>query len=327
MNLAQKYAYTVYREESFSKAAKKLFISQPSLSEMVKKLEGELGFLIFDRSQNPLRLTPQGMLYMEYLGEAFENERVMLERIRSISETPNQELIIGGGSFLSRSILPLACREFLREHPDVNIKLDFSDSVPYGSMAEKLENDRLNFALMYSYHSRRMTGIPLMEEQFFLAFTRDCPGAKDFEPYAMDIDSVIEGEKFTADQRLYDTVPGEMRIIFRDFYTSDPRLETYINQFPISHCRVIDSHHRGVFYDLMLMGQGALFVTDWIAAIERYRSRDVRFVPIDNKRTLKAVYKKGRIVSKEEQAFISVLSDLCGRPKSVLFGNGMESML
>ena len=319
MTLAQKYVHTVYREESFSKAAKKLFISQPSLSEMVKRLEKELGFLIFDRSKSPLKLTPQGMLYMKYLEEAIENERVMLARIRSISEIPSQELIIGGGSILSRSILPLVCGEFLKLHPDVNIKLDFSDGVPYGSTAEKLENDRMNFALLYSYHPRRMTGIPLMKEQFFLAFTRDCPGAKDLEPFAMDIDSVMVGKEFTVDQRLYDSVPKEMRIIFRDFYTSDPKLETYINQFPSSHCRVINSHHRGVFYDLMLAGLGALFVTDQIAAIERYRCSNVLFVPIDNRRTLNVVYKKDRILSDEENAFISVLSEKCGQLKSHLF--------
>lgn len=319
MNLAQKYAYTVYLEESFSKAAKKLFISQPSLSEMVKKLERELGFLIFDRSKNPLKLTPQGNLYMEYLEEAFENERVMLKRIQSISEAPSKELIIGGGSFLSRSILPLACGEFLKAYHDVNIKLDFSDTMPHGSMIDKLENNRVNIAIKYSYNPKQMVGIQLLEEQFFLAFTRDCPGAKIFEPYAMDIDGVIGGETFRVDKSLYDTVPNEMHILLRDLYLNDPKLESYINKIPYSHCRVINTRHRGVYYDLMLMGIGSIFVTDMIASIERHRSRNVLFVPIDNKRTLNAVYKKGRILEHVESAFISILSDICSQPKSKLF--------
>ena len=319
MNLAQKYAYTVYREESFSKAAKKLFISQPSVSEMVKKLESELGFLIFDRSTPHLKLTPQGMLYMEYLEEAMENERAMLERIQSISKASKKELIIGGGSFLSRSILPLACGEFLKAYDDVNIKLDFSDNAPRGSTLDKLENDRINIAVMYSYNPQNMVSVPLMEEQFFLAFTRDCPGAGLFEPYAMDIEGVIEGKQFTVDRSLYDTVPEDMRIIMSDFYTNDPELERYINKFPLSHCRLTNSRHRGAYYDLMLTGVGSLFVTDMIAAIERHRSRNVLFVPIDNKRTLKAIYKKGRILSGEENAFLSILSDLCSQPRAKLF--------
>ena len=47
------YVYAVYQEKSFSKAAKKLFVSQPALSRMVKKAEDEIGAPIFDRSTLP----------------------------------------------------------------------------------------------------------------------------------------------------------------------------------------------------------------------------------------------------------------------------------
>ena len=46
----KKYIYEVYREKSFSKAAQNLYISQPSLSARVKKVEKEIGFPLFDRS-------------------------------------------------------------------------------------------------------------------------------------------------------------------------------------------------------------------------------------------------------------------------------------
>ena len=49
-----RYVYEVYREMSFSRAAKKLFISQPSLSNAVRKTEQKLGAPLFDRSTNPI---------------------------------------------------------------------------------------------------------------------------------------------------------------------------------------------------------------------------------------------------------------------------------
>ena len=52
-----KYVYAVYQEKSFSKAAKKLYISQPALSNMVRKAEREVGAAIFDRSTIPLTIT------------------------------------------------------------------------------------------------------------------------------------------------------------------------------------------------------------------------------------------------------------------------------
>ena len=57
--------YTIYREQSFSRAAKKLYISQPSLSVIVKKLEDEIGQPLFDRSCKPIRLTEVGEAYIK----------------------------------------------------------------------------------------------------------------------------------------------------------------------------------------------------------------------------------------------------------------------
>ena len=58
------YVYEVYKEKSFSKAARKMFISQPSLSANVKRVEQKLGYPIFDRSTKPLELTEFGKNYI-----------------------------------------------------------------------------------------------------------------------------------------------------------------------------------------------------------------------------------------------------------------------
>ena len=61
------YVYAVYQEKSFSKAAKKLFVSQPALSRMVKKAEDEIGAPIFDRSTLPITVTTVYGLPMLFL--------------------------------------------------------------------------------------------------------------------------------------------------------------------------------------------------------------------------------------------------------------------
>ena len=58
------YIYTVYKERSFTKAAKKLFISQPSLSASVKHIEEKVGYPIFDRGTKPISLTECGRKYI-----------------------------------------------------------------------------------------------------------------------------------------------------------------------------------------------------------------------------------------------------------------------
>ncbi len=61
----KKYVYEVYREKSFSKAAQNLYISQPSLSARIKKVEERIGVPLFDRSTSPLQLTEVGKAYIE----------------------------------------------------------------------------------------------------------------------------------------------------------------------------------------------------------------------------------------------------------------------
>ena len=54
----KEYVYAVYEEKSFSKAAQKLYITQPALSTAIKKVEKKIGTPIFDRSTSPIGLTP-----------------------------------------------------------------------------------------------------------------------------------------------------------------------------------------------------------------------------------------------------------------------------
>ena len=71
-----KYVYEVYKEKSFSKAAKKLFISQPALSNMVRKAEKEMGAPIFDRSTIPLTVTKEGAYYIRTVEKILFLERI-----------------------------------------------------------------------------------------------------------------------------------------------------------------------------------------------------------------------------------------------------------
>ena len=118
MNLSEKYAYEIFKERSFSKAAKKLYITQSSLSLTIKNLEAKLGFSIFDRSKSPIMLTREGKIYIDYLEEIIENEKNMYSRINSISRPISGEITIANPFFISRTILPKACEIFQKDFPD-----------------------------------------------------------------------------------------------------------------------------------------------------------------------------------------------------------------
>ena len=67
MNRNLQYIYAVYKAGSLSAAARELYISQPSLSATIKKVEENLGVPIFNRKTKPLSLTEYGTQYIAYL--------------------------------------------------------------------------------------------------------------------------------------------------------------------------------------------------------------------------------------------------------------------
>ena len=71
------YLDEVYREQSFSRAAQKLYLSQPSLSLTIKRYENEIGVQIFDRSTTPVKLTEAGEVVMEYIQRILATQRDM----------------------------------------------------------------------------------------------------------------------------------------------------------------------------------------------------------------------------------------------------------
>lgn len=119
----KEYVYAVYREKSFSKAAQKLFVSQPSLSAAVKRVEQKVGYAIFDRSTKPLKLTECGEKYIDVVEKIFAVENEFVHFINDLGELKTGNLILGGSSLFSSWILPQIMGKFSRKYPLVKIAL------------------------------------------------------------------------------------------------------------------------------------------------------------------------------------------------------------
>ena len=81
----KEYVYAVYEEKSFSKAAQKLYITQPALSTAIKKVEKKIGTPIFDRSTSPIGLTPGGEVYIDAIEKLFALEQNTLNQLNNLN--------------------------------------------------------------------------------------------------------------------------------------------------------------------------------------------------------------------------------------------------
>ena len=118
-----RYVYEVYREMSFSKAAQKLYISQPSLSAAVKREEALIGYPIFDRSTTPIRLTALGEQYIRTAEIIMGAEDSFREYLNDLAGLRNGSLSIGGTTLFASYVLPPLISGFTAHYPAVHIDL------------------------------------------------------------------------------------------------------------------------------------------------------------------------------------------------------------
>ena len=138
------YAVAVY--ESFSKAAKELYVSQPAVSYTIKKLEEELNIKLFKRFNNGIILTEEGKRLKHYVENAFNNIIVGYKSLKENEEELTGDISIGIHSNIGTLILPKYLKKFMLMHPNVNITIFNSTSK---EMKEMFKNKDIDILILH----------------------------------------------------------------------------------------------------------------------------------------------------------------------------------
>ena len=128
------YIYTVYKEGSFSKAADKLFMTQPALSISIQKIEQSIGMPLFDRSRRPLKLTEAGEIYIDIINRMMLLEQEQKQRLNDIRELVSGTIRLGGSHYLNAYILPNILSGFTREYPGIKLEIIEESSFELSAM-------------------------------------------------------------------------------------------------------------------------------------------------------------------------------------------------
>ena len=161
------YAYEVYKEKSFTKAAENLFISQPSLSLTIKKLENSLGAPIFDRSAREIVLTDIGEKYISAVLEIKNLEKSLRNEIDDLQKLKKGTITIGSTIFVSSYILPDILRKFKSIFPLIVINIIVEQSSVLENM---LENGSVDFIIDNALlKQNQYQYIPVMKERILVA--------------------------------------------------------------------------------------------------------------------------------------------------------------
>jgi len=165
------YVIQVADQGSISLAARKLMISQPSLSQSIKSLEQELGITLFDRSAVPMVPTKAGTIFLNKAHIILTALDDMKQEISQVEATP-RELLIGisdSAALINKHIF----RDFQAMYPDVKLMLVERDQYLLERMLEAGKLDMI--FTMIPYENPNIEIIPLVEDPMVIALPKSHP--------------------------------------------------------------------------------------------------------------------------------------------------------
>ena len=117
------YMLTVLQEGNITSAAKKLYVSQPSLSQMIKTVEHNLGTPIFNRNTEPITLTYAGEKYIQAAKQILTINSNLAREIEEINHEEHGSIRVGIPIQRAMQVLPYVLPKFIKQYPFVRIDL------------------------------------------------------------------------------------------------------------------------------------------------------------------------------------------------------------
>ncbi len=167
------YFLTIVKERSISKAAEKLYLSQPYLSQYLAKLENSQGVILLDRSRTPLKLTPAGELFYAYLESQGYLDRQLKSDLQELQDREQRVVHIGVATWRGSVLLPDILPRYMQQHPDIQVVLHES---PAPKLEELISDNVTDFCIMHiPADTSELTYEMVMQERILLVGNRSHP--------------------------------------------------------------------------------------------------------------------------------------------------------
>lgn len=188
MEKAMEYILLVNEKQSFSKAARKLFITQPALSAIVKKEEKKYGVKFFYRGVKPIILTEAGAKYIHAAKKVKAIDDSLYKTIKTNSSHHVNTITIGSSAYFCSNVLPSIISAFKKITP-CNVQT-YENSTE--ELIVALENGSIDFIIgVDDVFSSKNNKVLLGEETVILAVPRIFIKNKEVLTYAINPDDII----------------------------------------------------------------------------------------------------------------------------------------
>ncbi|WP_180104431.1 LysR substrate-binding domain-containing protein [Acinetobacter sp. YH12108] len=253
-----RYFITVAQEQSFTRAAEKLFTAQPSLSQQIKDLEQEVGVNLFERSSGKIQLTDEGQAFLIYAEKALENAKLAVASARQVAQQKNNQIHIGFLNVAELKVMPHILAKLKKTMPDLKIHLH---SLFCLEQLQRLKNAELDLSITrFQLDHPDFDNIHLLTEQIHLV------AAKHLHP----TDRILKLQELK-----------NHTIIMCDHNASPifyERLNTLMSFDQLKHDQVLWATNVLQHINLINMGMGFSFAPDYLL---RFLNDEVKVIQTD----------------------------------------------
>lgn len=279
----------IVRLNSFSKAAKTCFRTQPAISAQIRQMEQELGTLLFDRFGSRITLTIAGRTFAEYARTILDLRRQGFDAVRELERVPRGEVTIAANEATCVHVLPAVFARYKDLFPKVQIQVVRSygvrtiesvldNSVDFGITQLPLQQKRIEVVQVYSDEIRLLTS-----PKHRLA-RRKTVGAKEI-----------------VKEDLLLPKSGRTRTRINEF------LDAYEDKLRIS-MELESSEMQKRFAEAQL-GVTFMAVTNAREEIQAGRLKAIRLRPLPMIRTIGLIYRKDKSLSRTSLGFIQLIAE------------------
>ncbi|WP_298838400.1 LysR family transcriptional regulator [Clostridium sp.] len=240
MELRQlQYFQMVCQLNSITQAAKKLYVTQPSVTNSIKNLENELACVLFDRSKKQLFPTVEGKVFLKRVDEILKLVDTATTEMKDYQDLKKGILTIGVPPMIGTFIFPIVFIKFKQLYP--NIKLNITE---YGSIETRqmIEKGDLDLGLIIGdSHNKILTSLPILNSELLVCLKKEHPLRKK---------STIT----------FEDIKNEPIILLKEgFYIREKILESF-NEKHVQPNIILSSNHLETIKGLVINGVGISFL-------------------------------------------------------------------
>ena len=303
------YIYEVYRERSFSQAAKNLGVSQPALSACIKKVEQELGAPLFDRSSLPIQLTEVGELYLQMIRQIMTAERTFHTQLSELTELKRGRLVIAGANFFSAYVLPPILKAFASRYPGVELEIVDMDTNGLYAEARREEIDLILDG--GSYDTQAFAAEPLFREQILFAVPQQILEHHHCQAQALSYEDILARRHRSSEARAVDLSQfrQERLILLQRGHDMHMRSEQLCEHAGFTPSAVVYVNQLSTAANMAAQGLGCCFVTDTLVKMAPMGRDSLRYFVVGDSVSMREVFiawYKRIVKTKAQQSFIEV---------------------